>query len=113
MKAVLPILCFLTLCVWQTAALPISIEQSASIRKLAELNGVALHCKAFADTQRMKKALVLNLPKRRELGEFFDQQTNRSFLDFINNQAACPSPGDFTRQVDAAIRELETVFSKE
>ncbi len=113
MKSYLYAFLFLVLCVWQTVGFAVGDAQLESIRKLGELNGIALHCKALAETQRMKKALVLNLPKRRQLGELFDQETNRSFLDFINNRAACPSLGAFTQQVDAAISDLERVFSKQ
>jgi hypothetical protein len=113
MKPYLCAVSFLALCAWQTMGFAVSDSQLTSIKKLGELNGIALHCKAFAETQRMKKALVLNLPKRRQLGELFDQETNRSFLDFINNRAACPSLGAFTQQVDAAISDLKMVFSKE
>lgn len=87
-----------------------SEEQFSSIRQLGKLNGVALHCKALLETQRMKRALVLNLPKRRQLGELFDYESNISFMDFIKQGAGCPRGDELRQQVDAAIVELEKVF---
>lgn len=84
--------------------------QFATIARLGELNGIALHCKALPETQRMKRALVANLPKRRQLGELFDQETNRSFMEFMQQNDSCPSPAELEQQVDAAIQELEEVY---
>ena len=61
----------------------------------------------------MKRALVLNLPKRKQLGDYFDQETNRSFMKFIDDQATCPGPGTLTNQVGEAIENLEVHFRKE
>ena len=83
----------------------------AVIERLGELNGIALHCKALAETQRMKRALVRNLPKRRQLGELFDQQTNQSFMNFIQANGSCPGPAVLHQQVSTAISELEEVYS--
>ena len=87
--------------------------QLAVIKQLGQLNGVALHCKALPETQRMKRALVKNLPKRRQLGELFDTETHNSFMQFINKQTQCPSPQELHQQVDAAIQELEKVYSRQ
>ena len=87
--------------------------QLAAIRKLGELNGIALHCKGLAESRRMKRALVLNLPKRRQLGELFDYETNRSFMKFIDANTACPAGDTLKEQVSAAIRELESVYKPE
>jgi hypothetical protein len=81
-----------------------------TIKRLGELNGVALQCKLLADTQRIKRSLVRNLPKRRQLGELFDQETNRSFMRFMQNNDNCPSVAVFQQQVDAAISELEEAY---
>ena len=98
------------LSLWQTEVVALNSQHFSAIRQLGEINGVALHCKALAETQRMKRALVLNLPKRRQLGELFDSETNASFLKFIREGAICPSPDELKNQVDEAIGILEEVF---
>lgn len=87
--------------------------QFAIIKKLGELNGVALNCQYLNETQRMKKALVLALPKRRQFGEAFDVETNAAFLRFIENKSECPAEAAFSKQVDAAILELDAVFTQQ
>jgi hypothetical protein len=94
----------------QTTAQAASDEQLAAIRELGRLNGIALQCNALPETQRMKRALVANLPKRRQLGELFDYETNQSFMAFIQTQASCPDPQSLSRQVDEQLIQLETVF---
>jgi hypothetical protein len=86
-------------------------EQLAAIRRLGELNGVALHCQALAQTQRMKRELVRQLPKRRQLGELFDYETNASFLRFIQDKTRCPDLEAFKRSVDEALVELGRVYA--
>lgn len=103
----------LCLCTWQAAAVAVDDAQLNTIRRLGELNGVALHCKALDETQRMKRALVLNLPKRRQLGELFDHETNNSFMRFIEEGASCPSPAALNSQIDSAIEALEAAFGPE
>lgn len=86
--------------------------QLAAIRHLGDLNGIALHCKALLETQRMKRALVATLPKRRVLGEIFDEQSHKSYMKFIEDKAHCPSPADLIEQVSQGIAELEKVWGK-
>ncbi|WP_275099127.1 hypothetical protein [Sedimenticola hydrogenitrophicus] len=86
-------------------------KQFNAIQQLGGLNGVALNCRFLSETQRMKKALVLALPKRRQYGEAFDQETNTAFLKFIETKASCPVEADFSKQVDAAILVLDSVFA--
>ncbi len=85
-------------------------EQFAAIKELGRLNGIALHCDGLAQTQRMKRALILNLPKRRQLGELFDYETNKSFMKFIEESAVCPAGDELSTQVSEAITELEQVY---
>ena len=99
----------LLVCSMQVRA--ISDEQYQVIRKMGELNGVALHCRFFDETRRMKAALISSLPKRRQLGQAFDEFTNESFLALIQQQAVCPAAGDFSKQVDEAIIILDAAFS--
>jgi hypothetical protein len=85
--------------------------QFSAIKKMGELNGVALNCRFLAETQRMKKALVLALPKRRQFGEVFDTETNTAFLSFIENKLDCPKEAVLSNEVDDAIINLDTVFA--
>ncbi|MEW8508433.1 MAG: hypothetical protein AB2598_17190 [Candidatus Thiodiazotropha sp.] len=85
-------------------------EQLAAITALGKLNGVALHCKALGETRRIKQALVATLPKRRQLGELFDYETNRSFMAFIEKNGSCPSPRTLTLQINEALERLQSLY---
>ncbi len=91
----------------------ITEPQYNAIKKLGELNGVALNCRYLVETQRMKKALVLALPKRRQFGEAFDTETNNAFLAFIEQKKACPDEQTLSTEVDSAILVLDSVFPKQ
>jgi hypothetical protein len=103
-------LLFTTLVFAQVQPAAADDSKLAAIKHLGELNGIALQCKALSETQRMKRALVVNLPKRRQLGELFDYETNRSFMAFIKRDGSCPSPEVLREEVDHAIAELETLY---
>ena len=94
------------------AAQAASDSQLNSIADLGRLNGVALQCRFTAQMQQIKQALVLNLPKQRALGEWFENKTNDSFMAFMTSNASCPSPVDFMQEVNAAIITLESEFKK-
>ena len=87
-------------------------SQLNSIADLGRLNGVALQCSYTTQMQQIKQALVLNLPKQRALGEWFENKTNDSFMAFMSINASCPSPVDFMQEVNAAIITLESEFKK-
>ncbi len=87
-----------------------SSEQLAAITALGSLNGIALHCNALSETQRIKRELVATLPKRRQLGELFDYETNRSFMAFIEKNDTCPSPQSLAQQVDEALGRLQSLY---
>jgi len=88
------------------------VGQHAAISRLGELNGVALQCRYFDQTERIKRILVANLPKRRELGLLFEDTTNRSFLAFMQKDDTCPGSAAFVSQVDSAVAHLEAAFAK-
>ncbi len=98
---------------WSLQAQAVSDQQYDSIRALGELNGVALHCKFINETRRMKRALVLALTKRKQLGDAFDSFTNDSFLAFIQENAECPEEAKFAVEVDKAIIALDAAFAKQ
>jgi len=87
-------------------------EQLNSIKRMGQLNGVALHCKFLREARRMKLVLVAALPKRRQLGQTFDDSTNKSFLTFIQNRSVCPGQQQFTQEVDTAVANLNQAFTK-
>ena len=97
--------------IWTMPANAVSDIQYNSIKRMGELNGVALQCRYFHETRRMKKALTATLPKRRQLGQAFDESTNDSFMAFIETNATCPDEAEFARQVDTGIQELDAAFS--
>jgi len=86
--------------------------QHAAIARLGVLNGVALQCRYFDQTQRIKRVLVANLPKRRELGLLFEDTTNRSFIAFMQQDASCPGTAAFVERVDSAVSDLEAAYAK-
>jgi len=94
------------------AARAASSSQLESIADLGRLNGVALQCRYMTQMQQIKQALVLNLPKQRALGEWFENKTNESFMAFMTTNASCPSATEFMQQVNAAIITLESEYKK-
>ncbi len=89
-----------------------SENQLAAISKAGELNGIALQCRFLEQTQRLKRAMVLNLPKERKLGEWFDVNTNLSFMDFISSKSVCPDEQSFRSQLDNCIKQIEFAFKE-
>lgn len=112
MKKTLFLLPLLTMLFWQSSANANSDGQLAAIGNLGKLNGVALQCRYLDQMRRIKQVLVLNLPKKRELGLHFEQTTNASFLAFMNEQSDCPDVSAFVSQIDDAVTELETAFKR-
>lgn len=85
-------------------------EQYATIKKLGQLNGIALNCGYLDETRKMKKALVLALPKTRQLGEAFERETNKGFLQLIESKSPCPTEEALSSQVDQAVEALNAAF---
>lgn len=84
--------------------------QLDSITHMGKLNATALQCSYVEQMQRIKQALILNLPKKRALGDWFENSTRAEFMNFMSNNNRCGSLAVFTLQVDEAIGELEHVF---
>ncbi len=84
--------------------------QQVALNKMGQLNGVALACREFAQSKRIKQALIDNLPKQRELGYLFDEKTNAAFLAFTAAHEPCPSPVAFSQEVGEAIEQLVKAF---
>ncbi len=103
---------FLLILFWLTPSFAATDKQLETITKLGQLNGIALQCGYIPQVQKIKQSLVLNLPKRRELGEWFEYQTNNKFMEFIKNNMSCPEPTVFSGQVELAISKLESEFAQ-
>jgi len=108
----LPFLFLISISPGAHAARAATEPQLTSIAELGRLNGVALQCGYTTQMQQIKQALVLNLPKQRALGEWFENKTNDSFMAFMSTNASCPSATEFMQQVNAAIIVLESEFKK-
>ncbi len=87
-------------------------NQLNAISNLGQLNGIALQCRYMVPMQQIKQSLVSHLPKQRELGKLFEDSTNQSFMDFINQDSSCPDPLAFMRRVSTAISQLEAAYMK-
>ncbi|MCP3671010.1 MAG: hypothetical protein GY814_11370 [Gammaproteobacteria bacterium] len=109
-QVILPITVVLLFSAYQAGAE--TAEQQNSIRYLGQLNGVALHCNYIDQMRRMKRVLVTALPRRRHLGQLFDDVTNTSFLEFIKSKSVCPGEQQFLLKVDAAVAVVNQAFSK-
>lgn len=81
--------------------------QEQAVEALGRLNGTALHCHYTDEVSRIKNAVVAHAPRTRPMGTVFETATTESFLASSQEQRACPSPDDFTREVDAAIEALQ------
>jgi hypothetical protein len=102
-------------CLAMTLAPPLLANteaQHASISRLGGLNGVALQCRYYDQTERIKIVLIANLPKRRELGLLFEHTTNNSFMSFMQQDRVCPGRAAFVSEVDKAVVRLESAYAK-
>ncbi len=108
----LPLIILMSISPGAFAARAATDSQLNSIAELGRLNGVALQCNYTTQMQQIKQALVLNLPKQRALGEWFENKTNDSFMSFMATNASCPSAVEFMQQVNMAIITLESEFKK-
>ncbi|WP_456412014.1 hypothetical protein [Thiolapillus sp.] len=101
------------LLLWSFPAQATTEEQTQSLEKMGQLNGIALGCRYFDQVKAIKKALVQALPKRRELGRTFEAVTDQTYREFVASKAACPSTEAFAADLEAAIQRLNQNFSPE
>ncbi|GAB4291148.1 MAG: hypothetical protein Kow0096_05110 [Thiohalomonadaceae bacterium] len=85
--------------------------QHETVIRLGELNGVALQCGYNADMRRLKQALVSTVPKVSQLGELFEQETQKSFLRMVEKRQPCPNLAPFRSEVDGAIAALRKAYA--
>lgn len=97
---------------WLSPVQAATENQLSAISAMGELNGVALQCRYIEQMQRIKMTLVLHLPKQRELGDWFEVTTSKSYMDFMNKGLPCPDSQLFVAQVDEAIKKIEISFKQ-
>ena len=90
----------------------ISEFQSQSILRLGELNGIALKCQYLKQARHIKLSLAQSLPKLRGLGEMYEEETNRSFLEFIKSNKACPGEATIDDMIQKAIANMKQHFQQ-
>ena len=98
---------------YQSSVIASNDSKLDAIADIGELNGIALQCRYVEQMQRIKRALVVNLPKKRELGSWFEEKTNNSFMDFMAKGSSCPEQAIFETQVGIAIERIEMEFKVE
>lgn len=86
-------------------------SQFDAVKAVGNLNGIALNCGYIDETRRMKRSIVITVPKIRVIGEAFEQSTNDSFLAMITAKNPCPSEHTLSLKVDQAIQGLEQAFA--
>jgi len=84
--------------------------QLEPIRKLGEINGVALKCQYLKQVKEIKLSLAKSLPKQRGLGELFEEETNRSFLKFIQSGQRCPGEATIEDMIHKEIGVMKERF---
>ena len=85
-------------------------QQLQAIAAIGELNGIALQCGYSNEVGRIKMSLVRILPKKRELGVWFENSTNNAFMQFMQQDNTCPSADQFATRLDSAVSALEKVY---
>lgn len=90
----------------------ISDSQTQSILRLGELNGIALKCQYLKQARHIKLSLAQSLPKLRGLGEMYEEETNRSFLEFIKSNKACPGEATIEDMIQKAIANMQYHFQQ-
>lgn len=88
-----------------------SREQLTAIESLGQFYGIALPCKYIQQTRKIKSAMVAALPKKRYLGQAFEEATNESFLDFYKTGAQCPEEATLATEIDLGIEVLNAAFN--
>ena len=110
MKKLFLVLCVPGLFVSSAGASPLEKGQIQAVKEMGNLNGVALNCRFFDQAKRIKQIMIDNLPKQRELGQIFEDETNASFLRFTRAAKPCPSPVEFAEHVGEAEEALKQAF---
>lgn len=82
-----------------------------AVANLGRLNGIALNCRAKAESDRYRKAVIDLAPKLREIGEVFEKATDASFREAAGKP--CPLTEALHMEGDAALARLKKVFAED
>lgn len=74
----------------------------ASVETLGQLNGIALACNQMALSMRLRDILINEAPKARNIGEWFEQASQQSFLTQGKENKPCPNSRALANDIDAA-----------
>lgn len=85
-------------------------ELQQSVARLGELNGIALACKQNALATRLREIMIETAPKQRDVGEYFENATNESFLAFGQSGDDCPDGKTLAGQIEHARQALNRVM---
>ena len=94
------------------SAQAISDSQLQSISRLGELNGISLKCHYLNEARKIKLSLAQSLPKQRGLGDLFEEETNRSFLELIKSGQNCPGEATIHEMIQEEIATMKERFLK-
>ena len=81
-----------------------------SVADMGKLNGTALACRYYDLARRIKRILIDNLPKSRELGRIFEDRTREAFMVYVQANKTCPSPGVLEGRVDEVEQRIHKAF---
>lgn len=73
-----------------------------SVEMLGQLNGIALACNQMALSTRLRNILIDEAPKARNIGEWFEQATQRSFLTQGQENKPCSNSRALADDIEVA-----------
>ena len=88
-------------------------QEEEALRKLGAVNGLALYCKSLKQVRIIKKAIIRGVPKIRDYGEDFEEETNAAYLDAVSRQLPCPDATQLESDVTNAVAHMTEVFAKD
>ncbi|HKJ77342.1 MAG TPA: hypothetical protein VKA64_09075 [Gammaproteobacteria bacterium] len=86
--------------------------QEQAIRDLGAVNGVALNCGYFEQVKHMKHSMIVSVPKMRTLGMVYEDATDESYRNFVEQDKTCPTEHELSRRVDKAVARIKEVFAE-
>ena len=99
--------CLLTPAYAQDASPDKTDAALASIKQLAQINGVALACQEMAAASRAKTLMLAHAPKPLRFGGAFEKNPHNSYLPQPSSATACPDAATLSTQLDTVAVELQ------
>lgn len=88
-----------------------STQVGDSMKRMGQLNGVALACGQMALSQRIKDVLLTDAPKSRLMGEQFEEATNAAFLAQGAAGQVCPEARTLAEQINQEKQRLQQALA--